>query len=115
MEATKPVQRDYRQIYKLLVKLAGVDPDDEASFVDHFTGTYPGNEWRLGKIGSKYYRGNDYSCGRVDCYPEDYTDEKCVLLMHINRYLDMMATFGYGSAAQIVKDVILPPGIKNGQ
>lgn len=106
---SKPAIRDYHQIYRLLVKLAKANPDDEETFVEHFTHPkYSGNEWRLRRLGAKYYRGSDHGCGRVDCHPDDYTDEKGILMMHINQYLDHIATFGPESAAQIVESAELP-------
>jgi hypothetical protein len=73
-------------VYGVLVSIAGANIEDEESFVSHFSQKETTNEWRfrghLG-FGGKFR----YPSISVDCYPEDSTPEREVIVEKTNAAL----------------------------
>jgi len=75
------------KVYDILVEMAGADKAMRDSFVSHHTTDEDCCEWRFsGKLGfgGKYYS----EVNRVDCYPEDYSNDRKVLVKKINHALN---------------------------
>ena len=79
-------EQQINRIFDILVGIAGAREDDRASFVyDMLSPSLP-NEWRFcGKLGF----GGKYRPFKntVDCYPEDQTPERLVIIEETNKTL----------------------------
>jgi len=72
-------------IYNILVNKGGASESDRSNFIYHHTKNKC-DEWRFsGKLGfGGKYRSNQNS---VDCYSEDETTERLILIEEINELL----------------------------
>jgi len=78
-------------VYDLLVKMGGAPESYRQHFIQHYTEKDPSREWRfqgLLRFGGKFYLSHDKF--RVDCYQEDYTDERTDLIAEMNEKLDWL-------------------------
>jgi len=78
-------------IYRILVDECGADPESEGDFVLAFSSSMKApSEWRFcGNLGfgGKYRHPNM----RVDCYPEDSTPERELMISRANKRLQELA------------------------
>lgn len=74
-------------VYDLLVSIGGAEESERSSFIYfHCTDKYGCDEWRfIGKLGfGGKYRSKT---NRVDCYKEDETPERIILIEKLNSEL----------------------------
>lgn len=87
MGMNKGMTEDKAQaIYDILVDIAGANAEDKESFVSHFCAESTTNEWRFqGHLGF----GGKFRYPRisVDCYPEDGTKARLVIIDKTNTAL----------------------------
>jgi hypothetical protein len=78
-------------VYDLLMKIGGAHENYRGHFIQHYSEPDPSREWRfqghLG-FGGKFYLSHDKF--RVDCYQEDYTDERSALIAEMNEKLEWL-------------------------
>ena len=75
------------KVYDILVLIGGASEHERDSFIHHHVySKYPCDEWRFGGklgFGGKYRSRNN----RVDCYKEDDTPKRSILIQQINEEL----------------------------
>jgi len=77
------------KIYDILVDIGGAPERDREYFLYHHTSNEPCGEWRFcGKLGFGGKFRSDSN--RVDCYQEDMTPERMVIISEINNELSKL-------------------------